>query len=51
MLRVNRELKRRRRLRKRHLKSELALPQTLWRLSFPPRSIPQMLSNFFGVEF
>ena len=35
----------RRRLRKRHLKSEFALPQTFNEL-IPPRLIPQMLENF-----
>ena len=37
------------RLRKRHLKSKLALPQTLSRLFH--RLISQMLANFSGVEF
>ena len=35
----------RRRLRKCHLKSEFALPQTFNEL-IPPRLIPQMLENF-----
>ena len=48
---VTREFtQRRRQLRKRHLKSEFALPQTL-----PPlissRLIRQVLANFFVVEF
>ena len=47
-----RELKhqRRRRLRKRHLKSEFPLPQTLSRLT-PSRLIRQMFATSFGVEF
>ena len=49
---VNRELKqqRRRRLRKRHLKSEVALLQTLSRL-IASRSVRQRLAMFTGVEF
>ena len=48
----SRELKqqRRRRLPKRHLKSEFALLQTSSHL-FQTRSIRQMLANFSGVEF
>ena len=48
----NRKLKRqrRRRLRKRHLKSELALPQTLSRLFQASRLILQMLAKCFGVD-
>ena len=49
---IIRELKqeRRRRLRKRHFKSEFALPQTFFAL-IPSRLIRQMLANFLGVEF
>ena len=49
----NRKLKqqRRRRLRKRHLKSEFALPQTLSRLFQASRLILQKLAKCFGVEF
>ena len=43
---------RRRRLRKRLLKSEFALPQTLSRFRLIQfRLIRQILANFFGVEF
>ena len=49
---ANRELKqqRRRRLRKRHLKSEVALLQTLSRFN-ASRSVRQILAIFSGVEF
>ena len=44
--------RRRRRLRKRLLKSEFALPQTLSRFRLIQfRLIRQILANFFGVEF
>ena len=44
--------RRRRQLRKRLLKSEFALPQTLSRFRLiQSRLIRQMLANFFGVEF
>ena len=49
---LNREFEqqRRRRLRKRHLKSEVALLQTVSRL-YPSPSFSQMLAIFCGVEF
>ena len=47
----NRKLKQQRRLRKRPLKSEFALPQTLSRLFQASRLILQKLAKCFGVEF
>ena len=41
---------RRRQVRKRHLKNEIALPQTLSRLFYLVQ-IRQMLANLFGIEF
>ena len=48
---VKRQRQPRRRLRKRHLKGEFPLFQTLLHLLIPTRSIRQMLAIFSGVEF